>query len=263
MKIHIYIIFYRAEKEYYKKQLEIYRSMWHPIRSETISVISENKDSLLSIVRNERIARIAASSASLVLGGGLVVLGLALIPVTFGASVGLSVAGGVVGATASLGGVGAFIARKVLENKRLKSAQEHISLDQQLSIIINEIAEKYDAAMVKCTQSALSSGGMAGNFAAGGAQGFASMGRVGMGIAVGIESAAEAGAIALRTGARVAGAVLAGVSLAVTVPIDIGFIAYHSFNIHKSSKDKTGKTDTNQVVQWLIKQIEDMLKGTM
>ncbi|XP_019861608.1 PREDICTED: uncharacterized protein LOC109590100 isoform X2 [Amphimedon queenslandica] len=252
----------RAEKEYYKKQLEIYRSMWHPIRSETISVISENKDKVLDIVRNERIARIAASSASLVLGGGMVVLGLALIPVTFGASVGLSVAGGLVGATASLGGVGAFIARKILENKQLKSAQDHISLDQQLSIIINEIAEKYDAAMVKCTQSALSTRGMAGNAAAGGAQGIANVGRVGMGIAVGIESAAEVGAVALRTGARVAGAVLAGVSLAVTVPIDIGFIAYHSYNIHQSSKDKTGKTDTNQVVQWLIKQIEDMLKGT-
>ncbi|XP_019861471.1 PREDICTED: uncharacterized protein LOC109589933 [Amphimedon queenslandica] len=36
----------RAEKEYYKKQLELYRSMWHPIRSETISVISENKDKI-------------------------------------------------------------------------------------------------------------------------------------------------------------------------------------------------------------------------
>uniref|UniRef100_A0A1X7U7Q6 Caspase family p20 domain-containing protein n=1 Tax=Amphimedon queenslandica TaxID=400682 RepID=A0A1X7U7Q6_AMPQE len=250
----------RAEKEYYKKQLELYRSMWHPIRSETISVISENKDSILSIVYNERIARIAASSASLVIGGGMMVLGLALIPVTLGASVGLSVAGGAIGASATLGGVGAFITRTILEIKQLKSAQEHISLDQQLSISINEIAMKYSAAMVKCTESALSSGEMVG-VVAGGAQSLANLGRAGMSIAVaGVESAAEVGAIALRTGARVAGVALAGISLAVTVPIDIGFIGYHSYNIHKSSKDKTGKTDSNQVVQWFIKQIEDMLK---
>ncbi|XP_019861485.1 PREDICTED: uncharacterized protein LOC109589955, partial [Amphimedon queenslandica] len=252
----------RAEKEYYKKQLEIYRSMWHPIRSKTISAISENKDKVLSIVRSERIARIATSSVSLVLGGGMVVLGLALIPFTLGASVALSVAGGAVGAGAALGGVGAFIARNILENKQLKSAQEHIRLDQQLSISINEIAEKYSIAMVKCTQSALSSEGMVGSFAAGGAQGIANLSRIGMGIAVGLESAAETGAIALRTGARVAGAALAGVSLAVTVPLDVGMIVYHSFNIHKSLKDKTGKSDPSQVVQWLIKQIEDMLKGT-
>ncbi|XP_019859962.1 PREDICTED: uncharacterized protein LOC109588224 [Amphimedon queenslandica] len=251
----------RAEKEYYKKQLELYRSMWYPIRCKTISVLSDNKEAVLSIVRHERIARIAASSASIVLGGGMVVAGLALLPFTFGVSIGLSVAGGVVGATASLGGIGAFIASKILSNKRLKLAQEHISLDQQLSISINNVAAKYNEAMKKCVESALDGGELAGNVAAGGA-GLASLGRVGMGIAIGIESAAEVGAIALRTGARTLGVVLAGASLAVTVPIDLGFIVYHSYHIHKSSKDKTGKADSNKVVQWLIKQTEDMLKDT-
>ena len=257
----IYYLISRAEKEYYKKQLELYRSMWYPIRCRTISVLSDNKEAVLSIVRHERIARIAASSASIVLGGGMVVAGLALLPFTFGASIGLSVAGGVVGATASLGGIGAFIASKILSNKRLKSAQEHISLDQQLSTSINNIAVKYNEAMKKCAESAIDGGELVGNVAAGGAQSLASLGRVGMGIAIGIESAAEAGAIALRTGARTLGVVLAGASLAVTVPIDLGFIVYHSYHIHKSSKDKTGKADSNKVVQWLIKQTEDMLKG--
>ncbi|XP_019857303.1 PREDICTED: uncharacterized protein LOC109585616 isoform X1 [Amphimedon queenslandica] len=248
----------RTQKEYYKKRLELYHFMWHPIRSKTISAISKNKDKVLSIVHSERIARIAASSTSLVLGGGMMVLGLALIPFTLGASISLLAGGGVVGATASLGGVGALMARIILENKQLKSAQEHLSLDQQLSISINEIAMKYNAAMVKCTESA---GGMAGSFAAGGAQIFASLSRAGMSITV-IESVAQTGAIALRTGACVAGVAPAGISLAVTVPIDLGIIAYHSYQIHESSKDKTGKADSNQVVQWLIKQIEDILRGT-
>ena len=71
----------------------------------------------------------------------------------------------------------------------------------------------------------------------------------------------EGGAFALRGAGRFAGMVLAGVSLAVTVPIDIGFIAYHSYHIHQSSKDKTGKTDSNKVIKWLISQIEEMIKG--
>ena len=239
--------------------------MWHPIRRETISVLSKNKDDVLAIVRDEEIVGIVASSASLVLGGGMMVLGLALIPVTFGASLGLlfAAAGGLVSATVSLGEIGASIGSRLSANKQLKLAQEHISLDQQLSISIYDIASNYNDAMVKCTESALGTnrGAWAGNIAAGGAQGFANLGRAGMGIAVGIESADEVGAIALRTGAHVTGVVLAGVSLGVTVPIDLGFIVYQGYQIHQSSKDKTGKTDSNKVLQWLIKQIEDMLKG--
>ena len=236
--------------------------MWYPIRCKTINVLSDSRDAVLSIVRNERIGRIAASSASVVLGGGMVVAGLVLIPFTLGGSLVLSVAGGVVGAAAALGGIGAFIASKILSNERLKSAQEHISLDQQLSESINVVVKKYEDAVIECNESAgLERGELAGNVVAGGAHGIADLGRVGMGIAIGIEAAAEAGAVALRTGARAVGVVLAGVSLAVTVPIDLGFIAYHSYQIHQSSKDKTGKTDNNKVVQWFIKRTEDMLKG--
>ena len=237
--------------------------MWHPIRRKTISVLSKNKDDVLAIVRDEKIVGIVASSINLVLGGGMIVLGLALTPVTFGATISLIFAGGVVATTASLGGIGALIDSHISANKRLKLAQEHITLDQQLSISIYDIAIKYNDAMVKCTESALGTnrGAWAGNIAAGGAQGFANLGKAGLGIAVGSESAAEVGAIALRTGARVTGVVLAGVSLGVTIPIDLGFIAYHGYQIHQSSKDKTGKTDSKKVLQWLTKQIEDMLKG--
>ena len=212
----------------------------------------------MSIVRNERIARIAASSASLVLGGSLVVIGIALAPFTFGASIGVSVAGGVVGGLASAGGIGAFIASKVLANKKLKAAQEHISLDQQLSLSINDVAKKHQETIQKRIKYFSE---IAGETAAGGTMGVADAGRVGAGIAIAAEGAIEGSALALRAGGRIAGMVLAGVSLAVTVPIDIGFIALHSYQIHKANKDKTGKTDKNKIIQWLINQAEMMLKG--
>ena len=234
--------------------MEVLRKLWYPIRYQTIEELTNSKDELISIVRHERIAKIATSSASIALGGSLVVAGIALAPFTFGASIGLSVAGGVVGGLASLGGIGAFIASKVTSNKHLKKAQEHISLDQQLSLQINNIVQEISA-------EPSSTGEIAGEVAAGGAMGAADVSRFGAGVAIGLESALEGGAFALRGAGRFAGMVLAGVSLAVTVPIDIGFIAYHSYRIHQSSKDKTGKTDSNKAIKWLISQIEEMIKG--
>ena len=212
----------------------------------------------MSIVRNERIVRITASSASIVLGGGLVVVGIALAPFTFGASIGVSVAGGVVGGLASAGGIGAFIASKVLANKWLKAAQEHISLDRQLSLSINDVAKKHQETIQKHITYFSE---IAGEAVAGGTMGVADAGRLGAGIAIATEGAIEGSALALRAGGRFAGMVLAGVSLAVTVPIDIGFIAFHSYQIHKANQDKTGKKDKNKIIQWLINQAEIMLKG--
>ena len=253
--IELCVYIYNYSDQFKLKQLEVLYSLWYPIRNQTIEELTSNKDELMSIVRNERIARIAASSASIALGGSLVVAGIALAPFTFGASIGLSVAGGVVGGLASLGGIGAFIASKVTSNKHLKKAQEHISLDQQLSLQINDVVQEIISAEPSST------GGIAGEVAAGGAMGAADFSRFGAGVAIGLESALEGGAFALRGAGRFAGMALAGVSLAVTVPIDIGFIAYHSYHIHQSSKDKTGKMDSNKAIKWLISQIEEMIKG--
>ena len=87
------------------------------------------------------------------------------------------------------------------------------------------------------------------------------MGVADAGIAIATEGAIEGSALALCAGGRIAGMVLSGVSLAVTIPIDVGFIVYHSYHIHKANQDKTGKTDNNKIIQWLISQAEIMLKG--
>ena len=212
----------------------------------------------MSIVRSERIARITTSSAGIALGGGLVILGLCLAPITFGASIGVTIAGGVVGGLASASGISAFIASKVLANKRLKAAQEHINLDQQLSLTINEVAKKHQE-IVQQHVNAVSFSEISGEIAAGGAMGVADVGRAG--IAIATEGVVEGGSLIVRVGGRAIGMVFAGVSLAVTVPLDIGFIAYHSYHIHKANKDNTGKTDNNQSIQWLIAQAKEMLKG--
>lgn len=227
--------------------------MLHSIRCVTIDVIAKNKDEVMEIVHKTRAARIATSVVGIVIGGGLAVTGIALAPFTFGGSIGVAVAGGAIGTLSSSGGIGAFIASKVISNSRLKAAQEHISLDRQLSIQINTIALQY------MKMESTNDGSVTGiNYAAHIA---ANIGRFSSAAVIAGEGAVEGVAMALRAGGRVTGMILSGVSLAVTVPIDIGFIAYHSYEIHKSSKDKTGKTESDVTVQWLIQQIESLLKG--
>ena len=249
-----------------EQNLEVYHSIWHPIRCKTIEKLEGSREEIMSVVRNTSKARLATTVSGMVASSGLVITGIALAPFTFGASIAISALGGAVGAAAAGAGIGAFIASKVLSNKKLKKAQQHIKLDQQISLMINEEALKYNqmttSAVSHVPQSTAAS--HIPESSAIGLQGAAAIGRgAGAGIAIGAEGAVETAALALRTTGRVAGMALAGASLAVTIPIDIGMIAYHSYHIHKSKKDPTGRKASNEAVKTLNVIIEALLKGTV
>ena len=208
------------------------------------------------IVRKEREARLGTTVSGMVVSSGLVITGIALVPFTFGASIAMTVLGGAVGAAAAAGNIAAIFVAKALNNKRLKKAQQHICLDQQISLIINEDAHKYNQIMTSAPSHK-------SEFSAFGFQGAAALGIRGAGasIAIGVEGAVETAALAVRTTGPVAGMALAGASLAVTIPIDIGLIIYHSYHIHKAKSDPTGKKESNKAVKTLYNQIETLLKG--
>lgn len=193
----------------------------------------------------------------IVVGGGLVVGGIAAAPFTFGASIGLAAAGAAVGAAASLGGVSALIARRVMENKHLKKAQEHVRLDQQMSINVNECASEYSEKVQEYTANRITSG-VSSSIGTAASIG----GRIGMVSAIAAEGVVESTAVALRTAGRVAGMAVAGASLAVTIPIDLGFIAYHSYNIHTAKGDESGAKEKDPFVKWFMQQTEALLKGS-
>ena len=221
----------------------------------TIDKIEENKEEIMSIVRKEREVRLGTTVSGMVVSSSLVITGIALAPFTFGGSIAISVLGGAVGVVAAAGNIAAIFVSKVLNNKKLKKAQEHIHLDQQISLMINEEANKYDQVMISAPSHVPESSVI-------GFQGAAAIGRgVGTGIAIGVEGTVETAALALRTTGRIAGMALAGASLAVTIPIDIGIIVYHSYNIHQSKSDPTGKKESNKAVKSLYNQIETLLKG--
>ena len=226
--------------------------------------MEESKKEVMSIVLKESEARLGVAVSGMVLGGGLVITGIALAPFTFGGSIAISALGGVVGAATAGTGISALIASKVLNKKTLKKAQQHINLDQQISLMINEEASKYNQMMTSAVSHVQEPSAVSHvpQSSAIGLQGVAATARgATAGIVFGVEGAVETTAVALRTTGQIAGMALAGASLAVTIPIDIGFIAYHSYNIHKAKNDPTGKTASNEAVKILYDTIETLLKG--
>ena len=211
----------------------------------------------MSIVYKARATRLATTVSGMVISSSLVITGIALAPFTFGGSIAISALGGAVGAAAAGAGIGASIVSKVLNNKRLKKIQQHINLDQQISLMINEDAYKYNETMPQRTSHVSKSA------AASGLQGGAATvrGATTAGFLI-ADGAVEAAAVAFRTTGQITGMALAGASLAVTIPIDIGAIAYHSYKIHQSKNDRTGKTEKNGAVKILYNQLETLFKGT-
>ena len=254
MIYYICSIFYRQNLHH--KQRELLHALWYSIRRKTIDTIFKIKDEIMNVVRNERIAKIVIAALSLVVGVTVGTAGIALSPLTAGTTgiagvaIAVSTIGGVAGIAASVGSISASRLSRIMSNNKLKKAQEHVSLDQQLSMSINDIE-------IKLNQSNESTALLAAT----GLQNIGNVGRFGIGVTTGVESAVNIGASAARTATHATGLALGAISLAVTVPIDIGFIVYHSIQMHKSSKDTTGGTENNRVIQWLLNEAEELLKG--
>ena len=230
-------------------------AIWRPIRRKTIDLLEQHRDEVVKIVREARIAKIAGSATSLVVGGGLTIAGLVLIPFTFGASVGLTVAGAAVGAAGSATTFGASIVSKVMSNNRVKKAQEHINLDQQISEHVNKRGSEYNEAAKKAgivIESIQGAAGVGGRLGVG----------VAKGIAGSVEAGIKAGGAALRIGGAgvrviaITGRVVGGLALAVTAPFDIYQIGKSSYDLVTSGQ--CGENEGDSTFVWYTEQIRKL-----
>ena len=230
--------------------------IWRPIRRKTIDLLERNKDEMLKIVRVVRIAKIAGASTSLVVGGGLTIAGLLLLPFTFGGSIVLTLAGAGVGAAGTATSIGASITSKVVSNNRVKKTQEHINLDQQMSEHVNKRGSDYNEAVKNAsivTDSIHAVVGVGGRLGVG----------VSKGIAGGIEVAVQAGSAAVRAGsvgfraAAIAGGVVGGLALLVTAPLDIYQIGRNSYELYETVSSN-GENESDPTCKWYMEQIKKM-----
>ena len=261
--IHIFIknFFWFISKNVQLQRLatehQVSSAIWCPVRHQTIKLLEQNKDEVLKIARDVRIAKIAGSATSLVVGGGLIIAGLILIPFTFGASVGLTLAGAGVGAAGTATSVGASIVSKVMSNSKVKKAREHINLDQQMSVHVNERGSEYNEAIKNATivtDSVHAAVGVGGRLGVG----------VTKGIAAGIEAGVQAGSAAVRVGsiglraAAIAGGVVGRLALLVTAPLDIYQISKNSYEVATSGSN--GENESDATCKWYMEQIKKMKK---
>ena len=244
-----------------QNQLHTLIDQWIPVRRSIIQEIQTTIANLQVHHKNVNISRIFGSTTSIA-GSLIAILGFGLAPVTFGASVGLSV-GGIALAVAGGGtAAGASIADIFIQKFNVNHAQEQLRRDYDQFYEIREVAEEIQTRYqieadqqqfqgVSNTEAAAVSGEALG-------QGFIRASNVGLRVAeVAAFSTLDIGAAALRTGgAAIRGVAAVGIVLnVVLIPIDLIEIIRSSVSLAKGSQTRAIRR-LNEAVQQLEEQLE-------
>ena len=114
---------------------------WIPVRESTIQEILNMIEKLRMHHRNANTARVAGSATSII-GGAMAIAGLALAPVTFGVSMGLSAGGMALAAAGGTTAAGASIADIGIQKSNMMHTQQLLERDYKQLNEIYMIAEK-------------------------------------------------------------------------------------------------------------------------
>ena len=257
---------YSTDKEQrYDAELRLALNVLSKLRKATAEKLERDRNKIFSICQNVRRLRIAGSVTSLI-GGGLAVVGLGLIPVTFGGSIALSVIGAGAGVAGGAVTIASTVTDKVMSKLKLKQAKAIIDIDRQLTEQVNEILmERYvniairdnpaasreeAVAVVLQSRQLVRFGAVTANAATSGVQ-----------VA---RSALHGSAFAFRVTATAARgvAIVGGVVTVLTVPLDLGELIYNSVKLHNRSETRAIKWFDEQLelLHATLEEIENMLQ---
>ena len=203
-------------------------------------------EKLVTHHRNVNISRITGALVGIG-GSGIAILGFALAPVTFGASLGLTIGGVAIATAGGATAAGASIVDIVIAKTGVKEAQEQIDFDQnklkEIALIQDQIREQNERIREKCPDlKEVDIFRVTDVFSY--VQGIARAGNLAfrVGEAAGI-SALEFGSLGLRAAGVAARAVAtAGIVLnVVIIPLDIIEIVRSGWNIAHGNETKASK----------------------
>lgn len=199
------------------------------------------------------ISRITGSAVSIA-GGAMAIVGFAIAPLTFGASIGLSISGIALAVAGGGTAAGASIADMVIQKSNVKHAQMQLDRDNnQLKAMIElveTIKNKIDAVQQKCQ--GVSASQFIAIFGEVFTQGVVRTGNLGMRLAeLAVFGTLEIGAAALRVGGAAARGVAAAAIVLnlVLIPIDLIEIVRSSVSLARGSQTRAIQQLTEIVVQ--------------
>lgn len=244
----------------YRKAVEL----WIPVRKMTIIVfihVRNIAEKLREYHKKVNITRIAGSSASI--GGAiLAIIGFGIAPVTFGASLGLSIAGIGVAVAGGATAAGASIVDTVTQKANVKEAQEIVRRDydqlEAIRKIADQIEKTIDEMRKKCPN--ISHSQFAGMISAVVSHTFIRGSNLVIRLTeLGLYTGLEVGAAVLRVGGAAAKSV-AAVGIAfniILIPLDLFEIVRSSINLAKNSETDAVRK-LNKIADDLEKQKEEI-----
>ena len=230
------LLSYRDDLLRLDKERQLSLAIWCPVRRQTISFLKEQRDEILKIVQDSRSYKITGSLTSLFVGGTLAVIGLALIPVSIGASAGISMLGAAVGAAGTARSLYGAVVAKIKTNKKLMETHDHIMFDHKISANVNDITNGYNSTIQETSGSTAT--------CVGGSMEMPKTSSIG----------AMAGATAFRA-FSILGGPLGGIALLVTAPLDLKQIIRNRRELKESENVENEKDD---IYVWYMKKIKEM-----
>ena len=214
-------------------------------------MVQNTAANLMKHRRNVNISRITGSIAAIG-GSGIAILGIALIPVTFGGSVLLTISGTAVATAGGLTAAGASIADTLITKSGVTEAQKQVIYDQdklrEIQRIQEQIENQNKKIREKCPDlnevdifmvTAVSSKKLLSII-----QGTARVANLAFKIGtVAVMGAAEVGVLGLRVGGAVVRSMAAaGIILnVVIIPIDLIQIVRNGWNIYNGNESQASK----------------------
>ena len=261
MDIHVltFSSFCSQEGQQLGQELKMALNIWSHLREAAIKIMDNKRDKIVQVCRDARRSRVAGALTSIA-GGALTIVGLGLIPVTFGGSLAISGVGAAIGVAGGVTSLSATMADTFLSKAKLKDAQSIFEVDRQLCEHIKNLEERLEQIAEDLHKEnpsmskeditvALLQGGQVMRLGMIAAKG----GVAGVQVArAGSTAVIQGGIFAARvTGAAVRGVAVAGGVISVLIlPLDIYELASNTYKLYKQSE--------SNAIQWLNEQIIEL-----
>ncbi|XP_060979958.1 apolipoprotein L3-like [Dama dama] len=230
---------------------------------ELISKLRELADNVDKVHRDCTISNVVTHSTG-VLSGALTILGLALAPVTAGASMALSVTGIGLGAASAVTAVSTSIVEHVSRSSAENKASQLMSIDVKKWKVLLEVLKSNPHIIVTTEKLAKAEKHLERNIhametgevnpdSAANANILVSPGRISAPAIHQVETALKGTASAVTKGARIVGAATAGVFLLM----DVGFLVKESMHLHDGAKTASAE-NLRQRVRELERKLEEL-----